>query len=253
MKIVRFITSSNNVPQYGLFEKGNIKPLSNSPFGDSIELDKGIYPEHDVKLLPPCTPTKIVAVGLNYKDHAEELGMKLPDEPLIFLKPPSSIIGPNDTIKRPEMSNQVDYEAELAVVIKQQCKDVSIKEAHNYILGYTCLNDVTARDLQRKDIQFTRSKSFDTFCPIGPWIKSDIDPTNLKIQSILNGQIRQDSSTNQLIYDPFELVSFISKIMTLEPGDIIATGTPVGVGQLSKGDEIVVSIEDIGTLKNFVE
>ncbi len=252
MKFVRFTTDDNKLPRYGIFTDEGIKALLRGPFEDSIDEDNGVYSETLVRLLPPCTPTKIVAVGLNYRDHARELGMELPDEPLIFLKPPSSVIGPEDTIKLPPMSNQVDYEAELAVVMGRRCKDVGPEEAVHYILGYTCLNDVTARDLQKKDVQFTRSKSFDTFCPLGPWIVTELDPCNLRIRSRLNGETRQDSNTNQLIYNPYELVSFISTIMTLEPGDVIATGTPVGVGKMSPGDEIVVSIENIGDLKNNV-
>ncbi len=253
MKLVRFIKGAGDKPQYGLLSSEGVTALSCSPCEGSFETVGPSCPLNEVKLLAPAVPTKIVAVGLNYRDHAAELGMKLPDEPLLFLKPPSSITGPGGAIKLPEMSRQVEYEAELAVVIKQRCKNVPLARAKEVILGYTCLNDVTARDLQQKDVQFTRSKSFDTFCPIGPWIETDLDPTDLKIRSILNGEIRQDSSTNQLIYDPFELVSFISRVMTLEAGDIIATGTPVGVGRLSHGDEIAVSIENIGELRNYVE
>ncbi len=253
MKLARFSAEDSKLHRYGLVTDEGIKPLSTGPFEEPICTGHEIYAISEVQLLAPCSPTKIVAVGLNYRDHAAELGMELPDEPLIFLKPPSSIIGPGDTIKLPAMSSQVDYEAELAVIIGKRCKNISTNEAERYILGYTCLNDVTARDLQRKDVQFTRSKSFDTFCPIGPWIETELNPSNLRIKSILNGDIRQNSNTNQLIYNPYELVSFISNIMTLEPGDIIATGTPVGVGKLSSGDEIVVSIENIGELKNMVK
>ncbi|PIU82724.1 MAG: hypothetical protein COS68_07850 [Elusimicrobia bacterium CG06_land_8_20_14_3_00_38_11] len=197
-------------------------------------------------------PSKIVAVGLNYIDHAKELNMKLPDEPIIFLKPGSSVIFNNEKIKYPKMSKQVDYEAELAVVIGKKCKNVSEKNAKKYILGYACLNDVTARDLQKKDGQWTRAKSFDTFCPLGPRIVSGINPANLKIELFLNGELKQSSNTKNLIFKIGKLVSFISKIMTLEKYDVIATGTPVGVGPVKIGDKIEVKIKKIGTLTNYI-
>ncbi|MBI5573140.1 MAG: fumarylacetoacetate hydrolase family protein [Elusimicrobia bacterium] len=197
-------------------------------------------------------PSKIVAVGLNYIDHAKELNMRIPDEPVIFLKPPSSVIFNNEKIKYPKMSKQVDYEAELAVVIGKKCKNVSEENSKKYILGYACLNDVTARDLQKKDRQWTRAKSFDTFCPVGPHIVSGINPDQLKIELFLNGKLKQSSNTKNLIFKIGKLVSFISKIMTLEKYDVIATGTPVGVGPVKIGDKIEVKIEKIGTLKNYV-
>ncbi|TET54787.1 MAG: FAA hydrolase family protein [Actinobacteria bacterium] len=198
-------------------------------------------------------PTKIIAVGLNYKDHAQELSMELPDEPLIFLKPPTSVIGHDEKIAIPNGSKQVDYEAELAIVIKKQCKDAEVSKAKEYIEGYTCANDVTARDFQKKDVQWSRAKSFDTFCPLGPCIINDIDPTNLDIKLLLNGEIKQSSNTNQMLFNAYDLVSFVSKIMTLLPGDIILTGTPPGVGSLRKGDSVEVRIEGIGSLVNYVE
>jgi len=198
-------------------------------------------------------PSKIVCVGLNYIDHAKELDMKIPDEPIIFLKPSSAVIFNNEKIKYPKMSKQVDYEAELAVVIGKKCKNVSEKNSKKYILGYTCLNDVTARDLQKKDGQWTRAKSFDTFCPLGPRIVSGINPNNLRIELFLNGKLEQSSNTRNLIFKIPELVSFVSKIMTLEKYDVIATGTPVGVGPVKIGDKIEVKIEKIGTLTNYVE
>ncbi len=197
-------------------------------------------------------PSKIIAVGLNYIDHAKELKMKVPAEPVIFLKPSSSVIFNNEKIKYPKMSKQVDYEAELAVVIGKKCKNVSEENSKKYILGYVCLNDVTARDLQKKDGQWTRAKSFDTFCPLGPHIVSGIDPGNLKIELFLNGKLKQSSNTKNLIFKIGKLVSFISKIMTLEKYDVIATGTPVGVGPVKIGDKIEVKIEKIGTLTNYV-
>lgn len=195
------------------------------------------------------TPTKIICVGLNYKDHAKELNMPLPEEPILFMKPISSLIGPEDSIIYPKMSKRVDYEAELAIIIK----NIEENEVMDYIEGFTCLNDVTARDLQKKDGQWTRAKSFDTFCPIGPKVVKGINPNNVKIQSFLNGELKQDSNTSNFIFKVEELVSFISKIMTLTPRDIIATGTPSGIGPMKKDDIIEIKIEGIGTLRNYVK
>jgi len=205
----------------------------------------------DVTLLPPSQPSKIVCVGLNYVKHAQELKMPLPDEPILFLKPPSAILAPGGQIVYPSSSIQVDYEGELAFVIGKRCRNVSADEAEKYILGYTCFNDVTARDLQRKDGQWTRAKSFDTFAPFGPWI-GKIDPSDADIKTRVNGKLVQDSNTSDLIFSVPRLVQFISAVMTLEPGDVIATGTPPGVGQLQKGDLVEVEIEGIGVLKNSV-
>ncbi len=197
-------------------------------------------------------PSKIVCVGLNYREHAVELKLKIPKEPVIFLKPSSSIIYNKDDIVYPPKVRRLDFEAELAVVIKKKTKNIKPKEAPAYILGYTCLNDVTARDLQKKDGQWTRSKSFDTFCPIGPVIETDLDPSDIKIESRLNGILRQSSSSADLIFPVYELVAYISGIMTLSPGDIISTGTPPGVGPMRPRDLIEVSIEGIGALNNKV-
>ncbi len=206
----------------------------------------------EIKVLAPTMPTKIVAVGLNYRDHAQELGMEIPEEPLIFLKPPSAVIGPEDNIRLPAEVGRVDYEAELAVVIGKTARKVSPSEARRYILGYTCFNDVTARDIQRRDGQWTRAKSFDTFAPIGPWIETDLEPSAVRVRAYLNGKLVQDSSTENLIFSVYELVSFISHVMTLYPGDVIATGTPPGVGPLSPGDVVEVEVEGVGRLVNFV-
>ena len=215
--------------------------------GRQCELD-------ELQFLPPIRPTKIVAVGLNYKDHAAEMQKKLPEEPLIFIKPNSSIIPHLGTIVKPDASKRVDYESELAVVIGKTAKNVKKEEAADYIFGYTCLNDVTARDLQAKDIQYTRAKGFDTFAPVGPYIETEIEnPSNLQIRGYLNGELKQSSNTSNLIFNPYELIEFISGIMTLFPGDIISTGTPSGVGSLNKGDIFEIEIENIGRLKNFVE
>jgi 2-keto-4-pentenoate hydratase/2-oxohepta-3-ene-1,7-dioic acid hydratase in catechol pathway len=197
-------------------------------------------------------PTKIIAIGLNYFDHAKELKMDIPDHPLIFLKPPTSIIGNGDVIILPPQTKELHYEGELAVVIKEKVKNVSKDEARRFIAGYTCANDVTARDLQRIDGQWTRAKSFDTFCPLGPRIVSDIDPQHLSIITRVNGTVKQNSNTINMIFGVFELVSFISEIMTLLPGDVIITGTPPGVGAIEVGDVVEVEIEGIGVLKNAV-
>ncbi len=208
------------------------------------------FASKDVKLLSPCLPSKVVAVGLNYRDHAEELGLAIPDEPILFIKPSTSVIGPGDMIALPPQSVRVDYEAELAIVISKSARNVPREKAHEYILGFTCLNDVTARDLQGKDGQWTRSKSFDTFCPIGPWIDTEIDASDLKIELVLNGEIKQKSRTSNLIFNSAVLVEFISAVMTLHPGDVIATGTTSGIGPMGPGDTVEVRIEGIGSLVN---
>ncbi|MCF7879095.1 MAG: fumarylacetoacetate hydrolase family protein [Candidatus Omnitrophica bacterium] len=197
-------------------------------------------------------PEKIILVGLNYKDHAKEMKMEIPAEPIIFLKPTSALIKNGDKIIYPEGIKRLDYEAELAVVIKKQAKNIPVEAAKDYILGYTCLNDITARDLQKKDGQWTRAKSFDSFCPVGPHIETDLDPHAINIQSYLNGELKQDSNTSNFIFSVDFLISFISKIMTLKPADIISTGTPAGIGPMQKGDQVEVVIEGIGTLKNRV-
>jgi len=215
--------------------------------GEEVELKK-------VELLAPSDPSKIVCVGLNYREHARELNQKVPDEPIIFLKPPTAVISPGESIIYPRQSKRMDYEGELGVVIGKKCKDISAKDADQYILGYTCFNDVTARDLQQKDGQWTRAKSFDTFAPFGPWIdeSGSMDVGNMRIQTRVNGEVKQKSNTSDLIFSVQKLVEFISGIMTLLPGDVIATGTPPGVGPVQKGDVIEVEIEGIGILKNPV-
>ncbi len=208
----------------------------------------------ELDFLSPCETTKIVAVGVNYKDHAEEMNKKLPEVPLLFIKPSSSVIAHLERIVLPKSSVRVNYESEFAIVMAKKAKNVKISEAPDYILGYTCLNDVTARDLQTKDVQFTRAKGFDTFAPVGPFIETEIkDPLNLAVKGYLNGELRQSSNTSNLIFGPYELVEFISGIMTLFPGDIISTGTPSGVGSLKSGDVFEIEIDNIGRLKNFVE
>jgi 2-keto-4-pentenoate hydratase/2-oxohepta-3-ene-1,7-dioic acid hydratase in catechol pathway len=197
-------------------------------------------------------PTKIIAIGLNYLDHAKELNMDIPEYPLIFMKPPTAVIGDGEIIIYPPQTQELHYEGELGIVIGKKARNVPVEEAQDCIAGYTCSNDVTARDLQRLDGQWTRSKSFDTFCPLGPRIAKNIDPTNLAITTRVNSVTKQNSNTNQMIFNAYKLVSFISAIMTLLPGDVISTGTPPGVGELQVGDVVEVEIEGIGILRNTV-
>ncbi len=218
----------------------------------NIEIDNRTIPINTLKILPPTNPSKIVAVGLNYKDHAAEFGKEVPAEPLIFFKPSSAVITHKEEIKIPTFTKRVDYEGELAIVIGKTCKNISEKEAPDYIIGYSCFNDVTERIIQKKDGQYSRAKGFDTFAPYGPYIETETDPTCLKIQTVLNGKIVQDNNTKNQIFSPFYLVSFISRYMTLFPGDIIPTGTPSGVGPIKEGDMIEIVIENIGTLINTV-
>ena len=250
MKIARVLWKGKKV--YGFVDGERLTLAEGDPFSGlnliGEELSLG-----EAKLLHPVSPSKIVALGLNYRDHAEEVGLKLPSEPLIFLKPSTAVIGPGEAILCPPSSERVDYEGELAVVISQRTKDVSPEEAPRYILGYTCFNDVTARDLQYKDKQWTRAKGFDTFAPLGPWIETELDPRDLLLETYLNGELRQSTRTSRLIFDPYQLVSFISQVMTLLPGDVIATGTPSGIGPMEVGDQVEVRIEGIGSLVNPVE
>lgn len=250
MKYARFLADGKE--KLGTVEGDIIKEIEGDFFTEYRVTDKE-YKESDVTILPPCIPQKIVAVGLIYKDHIEELGFPFPEEPIIFFKPTTGIIGHGEDIIYPSMSKRVDYEAELAIVIKDRIKDIDEKEALKHVIGYTCFNDVTARDLQKKDIQWTRAKAFDTFSPIGPWIVDDINPNNLLVESYLNGERRQSSNTKNFIFSIEKLVSFISRVMTLLPGDVIATGTPYGVGPMNPGDEIEIRIEGIGSLTNRVK
>jgi 2-keto-4-pentenoate hydratase/2-oxohepta-3-ene-1,7-dioic acid hydratase in catechol pathway len=207
----------------------------------------------EARLLAPVLPSKIVAIGLNYKDHAAERGKPLPAEPLIFLKPPSAVIGPGETIRRPAWAGRVDHEAEMGIVIGRAARDLpGPEEARGHVLGALCVNDVTARDLQDKDVQFTRAKGFDTFCPLGPCIATGLDLANLEVVGRVNGVVRQKSRTDQLIFDAFHLVWFVSRVMTLLPGDIISTGTPAGIGPLASGDVVEVEVEGVGVLRNPV-
>ena len=250
MKIYRF--KQNQTIQYGLLEGDRLIPLQRSHFGDLREKKEKIF-IGEVIILPPVLPSKIVAIGRNYRQHADERGQRVPERPLIFLKPPSAVVGTNDIIIYPEETKRIDYEGELAVVIGKKVwkleKDSPVEDS---ILGYTCLNDVTARDLQEKDGQWTRAKSFDTFAPLGPCISTDVDPSRLRLKTFLNGKLRQSANTANMIFPVHELLRYISHIMTLMPGDIITTGTPSGVGPMSPGDRVDVQIEGIGTLSNTV-
>jgi 2-keto-4-pentenoate hydratase/2-oxohepta-3-ene-1,7-dioic acid hydratase in catechol pathway len=250
LKIYRFRRGREVL--YGVLEEEKLYPVRGSIFGRFSVRKTGV-PIGSVTILPPVEPTKIVGLGRNYRAHSRELGHPVPDEPLLFLKPPTALNGPNGVILYPAMSARVDYEGELGVVIKKEAHGLGEGEdVSAYILGYTCVNDVTARDLQSKDVQFTRSKSFDTFAPIGPCIATGLDPTDLSVKTFLNGQLRQSSSTRQMIFPVPLLVRFISQVMTLCPGDIIATGTPAGIGPMHPGDRVDVQIEGIGTLSNTV-
>jgi len=230
--------------------------LIGHPFGigdEPVRLTGTRYPLADVRLLAPVLPSKVVAIGKNYADHALEMGGEAPAEPVLFLKPSTAVIGPREPIVYPaELSERVDFEGELAVVIGRLCRQVPPARVPDVVFGYTCANDVTARDLQARDGQWDRAKGFDTFCPLGPWIETDTDPADLELTTIVNGEIRQNARTSQLLHGVTALVAFVSAVMTLLPGDVLLTGTPAGVGPLKDGDEVSVTIEEIGTLTNEV-
>jgi 2-keto-4-pentenoate hydratase/2-oxohepta-3-ene-1,7-dioic acid hydratase in catechol pathway len=256
VRIVRFATQSKI--KYGVLGNNTVHGMRGSPFarfkgpGTSFPLDGSTYDVSAVKLLSPCLPSKVVAVGLNYRSHSEEIKMTLPSVPLIFIKPTTAVIGPDDEIVFPPMATRVDYEGELGVVIGRQAKDVPRSESKDYVLGYTCFNDVTERNIQKADGQWTRAKGFDTFAPMGPWIETDVAPDDLKIETRLNGELCQSARTTDLIFGVSELIEFISGVMTLLPGDVIATGTPSGIGGMNAGDVVKITIEKVGTLRNRV-
>jgi len=255
VKLVRFLREGKKA--YGFIEDGRVYGLDAGAFFrvavDKPEKKGKGFGKDEVKLLAPVIPSKIIALGLNYRAHAAEFNLSVPDEPLIFLKPSTSVIGPGDEVIYPShMSHRVDYEGELAVVMAGHAKDISALEAHKYILGYTCLNDVTARDIQGRESQWTRAKGFDTFSPLGPWIETTLDPADVRVETLLNGEARQDSRTSDMIFNVFEIISFVSKIMTLLPGDVVATGTPPGVGKMKPGDVVEVRIEGLGGLENTI-
>ena len=250
MKIYRFLHEGS--PAVGVADGDRIIRYSGSdvmtlgqPISDSIAIA-------DAQLLAPVAPPKIVAVGRNYAEHAKEFGNEAPSEPIIFLKPPTAVLPPNGTIIRPPQSQRVDFEGELAIIIGRTAHNVRAADWRSVVLGFTCANDVTARDLQKKDVQFTRGKSFDTFCPLGPCIETDLDPSALSLRTRVNGQMKQDGNTRDMVFDGAFIVAFITAVMTLQPGDVILTGTPAGVGPLVSGDRVEVEIEGIGVLRNVV-
>jgi 2-keto-4-pentenoate hydratase/2-oxohepta-3-ene-1,7-dioic acid hydratase in catechol pathway len=254
MRIGRFKRSGTSVVQFGVFasdavseaEAYSIESVPDALTGKQIALS-------EIDVLAPVTPSKIVCVGRNYREHAAELGNKMPDEPLLFLKAPSAIIGNGDCIQLPPESAQVEHEGELGVVIAGETHRLAEDDDPlNHVLGYTCVNDVTARDLQRKDVQFTRAKSFDTFCPVGPWIETELDPLNLAVKTRVNGVEKQSGRTADMAFSVPYLIRYIASVMTLFPGDLILTGTPAGVARLTVGDTVEVEIEGIGSLQNGV-
>lgn len=236
---------------YAVLNGETLERLAQPPF-DGIVPDGRTYPLSQARLLAPTEPSKIACVGRNYIDHAKEFDNVIPQEPLIFLKPSTAVIGPGDFVEYPTFATRVDYEGELAIVIGTKCRNVKAADFQDVVLGYTCLNDITERNLQRKDGQWTRGKGFDTFCPIGPWIVTDLDPSDLHIRTRLNGEPRQDSRTSKLIFSLGRVIEHITAFMTLLPGDVIATGTPENVGPMRPGDTIEVEIDGIGILRNTI-
>jgi len=257
MKFCRFAmrdasSLTSDAPPYGVIEGDSILEIAGVPWGQWSRSSRSVRLA-DARLLAPAAPSKIVCVGRNYAAHAAEFGNELPKEPLIFLKPLSSIIGPQEAIVLTKYSNRVEHEGELAIVIGRRCSNLlDSDDSLSFVMGYTCLNDVTARDLQKSDVQFTRAKGFDTFCPVGPHIETELDPSNVLVETRVNGSLRQSSSTSLMAYPPAFLVRWISRMMTLNPGDVIATGTPAGVGPLLAGDIVEVSIAGVGVLRNPV-
>jgi 2-keto-4-pentenoate hydratase/2-oxohepta-3-ene-1,7-dioic acid hydratase in catechol pathway len=263
VRIARFTVGED--PQFGVVtgevdehgipdEDCVIVALNGDPLYVGLHLSDQEYPIADVRLLAPVLPrSKVVGIGRNYAAHAAEMGGEVPAEPLMFLKPNTSVVGPGDPIFYPRQTRELHYEGELAVVIGRICRDVPAEKAADVIWGYTVGNDVTARDLQRSDVQFTRAKGFDSFCPLGPWIETELDVTDLRVQTFLNGDVKQDGTTSDMIFDVPTLVAHVSSVMTLLPGDVILTGTPEGVGPMDVGDEVEVSISGIGTLTNKVK
>src|ERR1700746_2241136 len=255
MKICRYVPrdpARTPTPRYGLIEGQSVIEIDGLPWAQWTRSAHST-PLSDIRLLAPATPAKIVCVGRNYAAHAAELGNDVPREPLIFLKPPTSIVGPSEAIVLTKYSRRVEHEGELGLVIGRRGSHLNDNEdALSHVLGYTCVNDVTARDLQKSDVQFTRAKGFDTFCPVGPHIESELLPDDLLVETLVNNEVRQSGRTSLMVFSPAFLVRWISRMMTLEPGDLIATGTPAGVGPLIAGDVVDVRIEGIGVLRNPV-
>ncbi|GAA0418050.1 2-hydroxyhepta-2,4-diene-1,7-dioate isomerase [Acrocarpospora corrugata] len=252
VRIARFSTGGGVA--FGVLEENEqvLAKIDGHPFG-GVQLTGERFPVAEVRMVAPMLPSKVVAIGRNYADHAKEMGNDVPTEPIMFLKPSTSVIGHGEAIVYPEgLSERVDYEGELAVVIGRLCREVPVERAKDVIFGYTCANDVTARDLQKRDVQFTRGKGFDTFCPLGPWIETDLDATDLALTTSVNGELRQSGRTSQLLFDIPTLIAHVTAVMTLLPGDVLLTGTPAGVGPMFPGDQVSVGIEGIGTLTNRV-
>ncbi|MEV6414545.1 fumarylacetoacetate hydrolase family protein [Kribbella sp. NPDC051718] len=258
MRIARF--SVDDEPKYGIVETddpegltGTVAVLDSDPLYRPVQFTGEQLQLADVRLLAPVIPrSKVVCVGRNYRAHAEELGNEVPKEPLIFLKPNTSVVGPRDGIVYPEQTNDLHFEGELAIVIGRICRDLPRERAEEVIFGYTIANDVTARDLQKSDGQWARAKGYDTFCPLGPWISTDLDVADLRVTTTLNGEPKQDGRTSQFIFDIPEVLAYITSFTTLLPGDVVLTGTPAGVGPMLPGDEVAVSVEGLGTLTNKV-
>jgi 2-keto-4-pentenoate hydratase/2-oxohepta-3-ene-1,7-dioic acid hydratase in catechol pathway len=250
MRIARF--SDNGTPKYGVVDGPELSVLQGHPLVDGYETTGERVAIKEVKLLSPTLPSKIVCIGMNYRAHAMEIGQDVPDEPLMFFKPNTTVIGPGDQIQLPHQSDQVELEIELAIVIGKLTKNVSVAEAAEHIWGYTVGNDVTARDLQFSDLQWARSKGFDTFCPIGPWIETEFEAEDQVIESRVNGEVRQKALLSDMNFKPLELVSYVSENVTLLPGDVIVTGSPAGISKIDSGDLIECEIEGVGTLINPV-
>lgn len=250
MRVIRFMDKERKI-QFGWLDVDRIGLIEGNIFGEFRRLEPSINLK-SVRLLAPIVPSKIICVGRNYSEHAREQNVDLPETPLIFLKPPSSVIANDENIVIPPQSQQVEHEAELVVIVGKRGKWIPVEECSKYIFGFTIGNDVTARDLQHKDLQWTRGKGFDTFCPIGPWIETELDPADSLITCRVNGELRQMGSTREMVFSVNHILAYVSTIMTLEPGDAIFTGTPAGIGLLTQGDTVEVSIEGIGTLRNTV-
>ncbi len=250
MRFVRYQIGSDE-PRFGWCLDDRIGPIDGSPFGEYRRMEAE-FAQASVRLLAPVQPSKIICIGRNYVDHAKEHGVEVPEIPMLFLKPPSALIGHRDSIVLPPQSSKVEHEAELGVVIAKPGRWIQPEQAADYIFGYTIANDVTARDLQRKDGQWTRGKGFDTFCPVGPWIETDLDPYDVLITCRVNEEIRQMASTRDMVFSIQQLIAYISSVMTLQPGDLVLTGTPAGVGPLEPGNQVAIHIEGIGDLINSV-
>jgi 2-keto-4-pentenoate hydratase/2-oxohepta-3-ene-1,7-dioic acid hydratase in catechol pathway len=255
MRIARYTTASGGAPAYGLVEGDGegavVARLDGAPF-DGVRQTGERTPLSEVTLLAPVDPSKVVAFGRNYAEHAKELGNEVPAIPIVFLKPSTSVVGPDAEVAYPALTSDLHYEGELAVVIGRRCTAVAPEQAMDFVFGYTVGNDLTMRDIQKSEGQWTRGKGFDGACPLGPWVETDVDPSGLSLRSTVNGELRQDGTTADMLRDVAGCVSWVSQAMTLLPGDVVLTGTPAGVGSLQRGDEVSVTIEGIGTLTNRI-